>query len=92
MESVETQFEEVMVTVAEGAGEQAADFSVDAFHFFRRSARFYRSLGHPWHGEVGYRHGLELPDPAGFCFGAPFAQEPQALGPSLAPRVLRVPP
>jgi hypothetical protein len=26
-------FEEVMVTKAEGAGEQTTDFSVDAFHF-----------------------------------------------------------
>src|SRR6267142_1104941 len=33
MESIETQFEEIMVAEAEGAGEQAADFSVDAFHF-----------------------------------------------------------
>ena len=33
MESVEAQFEEVLVTEAEGAGEQATDFSVDAFHF-----------------------------------------------------------
>jgi hypothetical protein len=33
MESVETQFQKVLVAEAEGAGEQATDFSVDAFHF-----------------------------------------------------------
>ena len=33
MESVETQFEEILVAEAEGTGEQAADFSVDTFHF-----------------------------------------------------------
>ena len=33
MEGIETQFEEIMITEAEGAGEQAADFSVDALHF-----------------------------------------------------------
>ena len=32
MESVEAQFEEILVTEAEGAGEHAANFSVDAFH------------------------------------------------------------
>ena len=31
MEGVETQFEEIMVAETEGAGEQATDFSVDAF-------------------------------------------------------------
>jgi hypothetical protein len=35
MESVETQFEEVLVAKSKGAGEQAAYFSVDAFHYSR---------------------------------------------------------
>jgi hypothetical protein len=33
MEGIETQFEKILVTEAEGAGEQASDFSGDAFFF-----------------------------------------------------------
>jgi hypothetical protein len=39
MESVETQFEEILVAEAEGAGEQAAAFSVDALCAIASSCR-----------------------------------------------------
>ena len=33
MKSIETEFEEILVAEAEGAGKEAADFPVDALHF-----------------------------------------------------------
>ena len=54
MESVETQFEEILVAEAEGAGEQAADFSVDALHFSTgEPGLVIAQSGPPWHGEGG---------------------------------------
>ena len=53
MESVETQFEEIMVAEAEGAGEQAADFSVDAFHLSTGEPGLIIAKDRPWHGEGG---------------------------------------
>ena len=52
MEGIETQFEEIMITEAEGAGEQAADFSVDALHFSAGEPCFVVAQVHPWHGEA----------------------------------------
>jgi hypothetical protein len=72
-----------MVTKAEGAGEQTTDFSVDAFHFSTAQPGFVVAQYALSMAKQGSRHGLELPDAAGFCLGAPFAQERQALRPSL---------
>src|SRR6478672_1505790 len=79
MESVETQFEEILVAEAEGTGEQAADFSVDTFHFSTGEPGFVIAQHALGVAKQGYRHSLKLPDAAGFCLRAPFAQEPPGL-------------
>jgi hypothetical protein len=76
MESVEAEFEEILVTEAEGAGEQAADFAVDAFHFSAGEPGFVIAQDPLGMAKEGLGHRMELPDAAGFCLGAPFAQEP----------------
>ena len=73
MESVETKFEEILVAETEGAGEQAADFSVDALHFSAGEPCFVVAQYTLGMAKQGYCHGLELPDAAGFCLSAPFA-------------------
>ena len=79
MEGVETQFKEILVAKAEGAGEQAADFSVDAFHFSAGEPGPVIAKDPLGMAKEGLRHGMELPDAAGFCLGTPFAQEPPGL-------------
>jgi len=63
MEGVETQFEEIMIAEAESAGEQAADFSVDAFHFSTREPGLVIAQDSLGMANEGLRHSLELPDP-----------------------------
>jgi hypothetical protein len=75
MESVETQFEEIMVAEAEGAGEQAADFSVDAFHPSTGEPGLVIAQDALGMAKEGLRHSFKLPDAAGSCLGTPFAQE-----------------
>jgi hypothetical protein len=60
-----------MVAEAESAGEQAADFSVDAFHFSTGQPGFVVAQYALSMAKQGFRHGSELPDAAGFCLGAP---------------------
>ena len=69
MESIETQFEEITVTEAEGASEQAADFSVDAFHFCAGEPGLVIAKDPLGMAKEGLRHGVKLPDAAGFCLG-----------------------
>ena len=65
IESVETQFEEIMVAEAKGAGEQAADFPVDAFHLSTGEPGFVVAQDALGMAKEGCRHSLELPDAAG---------------------------
>ena len=81
MESVEAQFEEITVSEAEGAGEQAADFSVDAFHLCTGEPGLVKAQDPLGMAKEGLRHRLELPDAAGFCLRALFAQESPGLAP-----------
>ena len=77
MESIETQFEEIMVAEAKGAGEQAADFSVDTFHFSTGEPRLVIAQDALGMAKEGLRHSLKLPDAASFCLRAPFTQNPR---------------
>jgi len=79
VESIETQFEEILVTEAEGAGEQAADFSVDAFHPSTGEPGFVIAQDSLGMTKKGLGDRMELPDAAGFRLGAPFAQESRGL-------------
>jgi hypothetical protein len=80
MKGVETQFEEILVAEAEGAGEQAANFSVDAFHPSAGEPGFVVAQDSLGMAKEGLGHRMELSDAAGFCLGAPFAQESPGLG------------
>ena len=79
MESIEAQFEEILVTEAEGAGEQAANFSIDAFHPSAGEPGFVVAQDSLGMAKEGLGHRMELSDAAGFCLGAPFAQESPGL-------------
>ena len=79
MESIETQFEEIMVAEAKGVGEQAADFSVDTFHFSTGEPGLVIAQDPLGVAKEGLRHSLKLPDAAGFCLRAPFAKKSPGL-------------
>ena len=79
MEGIETQFEEIMVAEAESAGEQSTDFSVDAFHLSAGEPGLVIAKDPLGMAKEGLRHSFKLPDTAGFCLGAPFAQESPGL-------------